>query len=604
MRKLLLLCGAMLLSLSAMCADRHYAGAYNSDNYLASGVGLTSYPGDYSMVTLIPVSQLLAYDGGQVVGMRFAVAQPANTTRCFILDMATRDTLAVARVSESVAGWNEFTFDRPFTLTLADHEEGILMGYNYKQTNTNRPIGVTTEGLACEVLLYGNPLGQGNYYYDIGITGQYNLAVQAIVEKTIDTYSVAAFDFDDVLVQQGTTAQGSVLMQNIGVTPVASIDYVVTRGGVASAEQHYALTSEVTTNGYFALSIPLEAAADRRTEQLAVTVTKVNGQPNAGNYTEGRGKMATFATPYAHKVAVEEFTGTTCPWCPRGWQGMENLRNQFGDQFVGIALHQYSSSNSDAMFIDYDRYAPLEFSGAPSCMIERGEEMDPYVGTNKTIIDDFQAALDRVPPVGVKAWAMWTEDQTAVTAGATVEALIDGNIYDIEYVLVADSLTGSGSIWQQYNNYYTYNKLQVGKDLWNFIAGGKWGQAKINGLYFNDVALNSSYNGNNMAASLGQLQAYTPVESEYTIAMPTRQVLLDAVRPHNVHLVVLVVDQPTGRIVNADRVPVKAYDPSGIGAPAAPQPAATGAAYTLSGLRADRSYKGLVIKDGKKYLNK
>ena len=43
--------------------------------------------------------------------------------------------------------------------------------------------------------------------------------------------------------------------------------------------------------------------------------------------------------PFIRHSVVEEFTGTWCGNCPRGIVGMQRLEEDFGDRFIGIAIH-------------------------------------------------------------------------------------------------------------------------------------------------------------------------------------------------------------------------------------------------------------------------
>ena len=55
---------------------------------------------------------------------------------------------------------------------------------------------------------------------------------------------------------------------------------------------------------------------------------------------------------FKRAILVEEFSSSICGHCPRGHAGMERLRTQYGDAFVGVALHR--SGADDPMYLpDY-----------------------------------------------------------------------------------------------------------------------------------------------------------------------------------------------------------------------------------------------------------
>ena len=165
-----------------------------------------------------------------------------------------------------------------------------------------------------------------------------------------------------------------------------------------------------------------------------------------------------------HRVVVEDFTSTSCGFCPRGIVGKENLRNQFGDLYVGITLHQHSSS--DAMYLALDRYASLAFAGAPQCFLDRKQLMDPYNGTGSGICAAFADYQAMPVQVGVEVEASWNQDLSQVNATATVQSLVDGADFNIEYVLIGDGITGTSSGFKQANFYNTYSNLNADLAIW------------------------------------------------------------------------------------------------------------------------------------------
>lgn len=590
-----------------MAQSRQYMGGYTSDNYTTKGLGLTGAPGTYSVVAELPVEDFAAYDGGKVVGMRFALAQAATTSKCFILTVKGDkiDTLAVAPISSSNVGWNEVSFAKPATFDFSAYES-LLIGYEYEQTSSNYPLSMVDEGTIYESYVYGN-LGYGTTYNNVGLSDYGNLSAQALVEKDFLKVGASAADFAEQYIGIGQVAQVNISLINCGTDAVSSVDYTVSRNGVSGAEQHVAISPSVSgLASSFEVTVPIKAADKVGTEDVVVTITKVNGAANPVSGNKAEGKLTTVSKFFKHRVAVEEFTGTGCPWCPRGMQGMENLRESFGDSFIGIALHQYSSSTRDAMAISSANYKNVSFSGAPSCRIERGEEMDPYYGSNSDgICNDFKKVLDKITPVGVEVSANWNADQTSVTAYATVEALSSENTYDIEYVLVADELTGYTTAWKQANNYSQYSAAQLPTDLQQFGSGGKYGTSNFSGWKFNDVAIGSSYQySKNTAESLGQLTAGVPVKSECTVKMPTNKNLLSAIKYDKVYIVALVVNKATGQIVNAAKNNIDAYV-TGVEDVEAPATIETSPVMiNMAGQRVGHGYRGIVIKNGKKYLQK
>ena len=272
---------------------------------------------------------------------------------------------------------------------------------------------------------------------------------------------------------------------------------------------------------------------------------------------------------------------------------MDNLRKTYGDRFVGIGLHQYNTS--DAMYIAPEAYAPINLNSAPSCRINRGEKLDPYYGSNESILDDFAAEMAYPALAKVNVSGIVDANLTTVEAKAEVEALIDDSKFTLEFVVVGDGLTGTGSAWNQTNYYYqsTTTQGQVYDDMAIFCKGGKYGKSSITGWVFNDVALCSSYvNSINMAPTLGTLAAGEKKEVEYTLTLPVKTTLKNALQRDQLYVIAIVFDQ-NKKIANAAKTKIEVIDPSGI--KAIDTDAEIEGFYTIDGKRLSAPVKGMNV---------
>jgi len=260
-------------------------------------------------------------------------------------------------------------------------------------------------------------------------------------------------------------------------------------------------------------------------------------------------KSHSLSKPYTKRVAVEEFTGTGCGFCPRGLIGMQLLREYYGDKFVGIGLHWYNSN--DYMYLEKSRYASVSFTGAPMARINRGNAIDPYYGSaekKRGIFTDFEKALAEAAPVGVEVSGKFNQDFGAtVTATATIESETDA-AYRLEFVVIADSVFNVSK--KQHNYYYQYNASEVGPDLELFAAGGTYGTATF-AWAFDDVAIGSSYSNNVNKQPDIQLKANEPQDFTITMTMPeASSELAQSMDYGKVAVIALVIDKSTNRIVN------------------------------------------------------
>jgi hypothetical protein len=186
----------------------------------------------------------------------------------------------------------------------------------------------------------------------------------------------------------------------------------------------------------------------------------------------------------------------------------------------------------------------------------------------------------------------WDSAEKKVTATATIENLVDGADYTIEYVLIADSLTGTGTAWTQSNYYYQYSATQLPTDLAIFGSGGKYGKSSVTGLIFNDVAIAVAKSTQTTAP--GKLAPETPTTNTYTLTMPTNSTLLKAIDKKKVLVAALLIDAKTGLIVNAAKY-CMANDQTAIRTAEQTAATTTEARYSLDGRRIATAQKGLNI---------
>lgn len=500
--------------------------------------------------------------------------------------------------STSPAGWTTVELSTPWIVDMSQYE-ALLMGFEYTQgssnSNSSYPLSMVNEGVLQNVYIYGN-LGQGEGFYNLG-SDYGNLSVQAIVEGTYSANRVTTVDFGSAYAQIGGSAKVELSLINAGTAGVNNFDYVVTTDGVAGAEQHYTLDKAVSQFGEsFTATVNLPAASAEGHQNVSIAITKVNGVANEETTNNvSAGVLYTVSKLYTKRVLVEEFTGTGCGWCPRGLAGMKEMRDTYGDRFVGVGIHQYNSS--DPMYISSSNYPNLGFSGAPSCMMDRsGKTIDPYYGSGNSILDDCVKSLAKVAAGDVTLTAEWNTDSTAITATAAVEGYADNADYEVQFVLIGDSLRGNTSSWKQHNYYYQYSAADVGNDplIAQFCSGGAHGTSTFYWA-FDDVALASSYaNNKNQAPAITGLASGDVGTTSYTLKLPTSSKLAPFIHKDKVAVVAILLDKD-GNYVNANKLylnPAAGISNITNGAKANK----VVARYNLSGQQVNGAQKGFVIE--------
>lgn len=536
--------------------------------------------------------------GKTVRAIRFVLSAPnAKDVKVWLSSSlpATADAadIAVQKVNdEDLVGYIDATLSTPYTVT----SDGVYVGYSFTISKVEYesdayPIAFVPTSDAANALIIKTDISVPEWS-DMKGQNFGRLYLGLLLEGNYPTYSVTPHTFIQPVIMLNESATVKVPVSNWGTATVNNVDYIITSDGIDSDEQHVDLSSGLLFGLSNLIEVSIISDAETGIKNKKLTITKVNGNANLAESNSVNFPVATVDRYVEHRVAVEENTGTGCGWCPRGLIGMDNLRKKFGDKFVGIGIHQYNSS--DAMYINPNRYARLGFGGAPQCTIERVLYVDPYYGSGYDIADDFQERLDIPVLAGVEVEGTWNEDKTEVNATATVQSLVDGTNYNLEFVLVGDGLKGTGSAWNQANYYYQYTASQLPDDLAQFAQGGANGKSSITGWVFNDVALSSSYvSGSNMATGFTNLSSTEPASSSYTLSLPTKATLLNAIDKEQVYVIALLINQD-GSIANAAKAKVVEGSSTGI-ANTKNCNASEAARYTLDGRQISAPQHGINI---------
>ena len=579
-----------------LAANQRLVGYFDTDdcdNY----VGVPKFTGSNKVAIELTADDLAPYYGKKIAGVRFNLGQGETSTGVFVqnltlengqivdmADVATSDKSVTSAAGATNTGeWHEVMFDNK--VELSSSFQNLFVGFNYKQTSSNYPIGVNSE-VDGPFFMYANipssQGGKGENWYQFQ-SGGMGLAIQLIVEGDFGQNNVQPLDFGNVMVAKGKTKNVAISFRNLG-SKFTSIDYTISLDGKAGAEQHLDFGKDFGLGGTHTVEIPFAATSEIGKNAVTLTVTKVNGAENACAIKTATGTLYTVEKEFVKRSVVEQFTGTGCGNCPSGHVAMHNMHNLYGDQFIGIALHQFNAS--DPMYnASYD----LGFTGAPQCMVNRSSGvLAPY----EQMPEVLKASLDEIALTDVTVTGTFAEEDTKVNATASVESLVAGD-YNIAFMLTADGLTGTTKSWKQ-SNYFCkgggrYNSQASMPDDLKFL----WDMGSSYVETYNDVLIASSYVSSNNKATLPTLVANGTVSSEYTMKMPTKVALKKALKLNQIYVVALLLDKKTGAIVNAGRARVTGS--TGIEDVTTGTEATVVARYNVNGVQIAAPVKGINI---------
>ena len=581
---------------------------YQADGEERSAVGISKAETYYAAIYIAPSNAVIA--GKTIKAIRFYLRDKANTNNVKIwISKSLPDDISnadyVQNVDQASLNGGDEAEDRQgmvndveLTTPYVVGSDGVYIGYALTITDasdgtTKFPV-VTFDGQEANSL-FVRTSATTEKWSDLAEEGFGKLALKILIEGKFSENSASPNTMQDLVLVKNGTGKSKLVLFNEGSAGINSIDYTITTDGVAGAEQHLDIDPPVKTMGaQCTINLPVAADAKIGVTEKTITITKVNGKANEAENKSATFKLTTVGKQVNRGVVVEENTGTGCGWCPRGWAGMKKMRDKFGENFVGIAIHQYN--DTDPMYCQ--NYAKINFGGAPTCKIDRNETIDPFYGSEEDICVDFKEALARIATVGISVTGKLNADNTAVTATATIEPLVSGT-YEIAYVLIGDGLTGTASVWKQMNSYYQYVAANVDNDpyLSLFCKGGKYSSTKVT-LVYDDVMLASSYNLENAnEAKIDPLQEGKVVTNTYTLTLPTKPVLKEAIEKagYDKLAVIAMIIRNDGKIENAAKFYLS-NDPAGVeGISENKSELKEVARYTIDGRRISTPQRGLNI---------
>lgn len=626
MKKALLLLFVSIIAVGTMAQGlkegQFLVGLYTSDDYGKFGVGF-GMENELEAGTRVPVSCWAGMDNLTVDGVRFALAESVKIKSVKLYAMKAGNTIVGPLATKTVnkncsVGWNTVMLDKP--VAVADDYQYLIPMYVFDCTMESYVIATSfapKEGTR-SLVLYG-PLRTDTtepVWGNLNGDKYGSAAVQLIcTSAAISGSTVVADGYESRTVLQGGQFDATIGVSCTSDEPVESVDYSVTLGGkTVSGTATFATPLDAGYNIKGAFTCSLTAPEKAGAHTVEVKFTKVNGKA-----LKEEGK-ATYRQNVVLREArrmslVEEFTGTACGWCSRGWVGMEKVKKELADKACVVALHQYDEA--DPMYGDY-YHRPSFIGGAPKAVVDRSvRSTDPYYGDkvegkDEGIIKTVERYADLLPEVEISELsATWADvDKMKIDATAATEFLTDLPGSQLVFVLTADGLTGGGRLWQQTNFYGSVDAKENGvtqendPELYKLCRGQEMGQTYVT-LVYNDVMIGSSWaspEADNGVAAFSATGVGEKSVSTYTLELPAKAVLLNAIKKDEVYVTAMVI-KADGTIANAGRCKVTDTEGTSPITLQTPNSLRESFAYDLCGRKVKVSTPGVKIVNGKKIIS-
>lgn len=413
--------------------------------------------------------------------------------------------------------------------------------------------------------------------------------------------------FKDYYNQVNIATPINLTLLNRGYNGIKSIDYSYSVGD-KKVSDHLTLDAPIPAclNASTEFTVTLPAIEAKGKYPVTFSIDKVNGEANSEVAT-ANSTMAIYNKLPKHRPVMEEFTGTWCGNCARGWIGLEVMTRLHPD-FIALAYHSGDVMQviDQKQFLGFDTENP----SYPMANIDRVyTDIDPYYGADMTpfgIEEIWKKQAEILAPASLETEAAFTPDGKDIKAKATLEfpeAANDADKYSVEFVLVTDGLYGEGQAWEQ-SNYLEENE----KGDYPFPEADIFfaGSSSIPNMHYNDVVVATTRLRDGLIKLPAKVEAEKAFCIEGTITevdsiknMANYPVIQDS---KNLRIVALLLNEK-GQIVNGAQAKVTGYETTGIrninnNAAEADVPAI----YNLQGHRLQTMQKGLNIirtKDGK-----
>ncbi len=417
--------------------------------------------------------------------------------------------------------------------------------------------------------MYGNPAYLEYVgWFDYSDYGYY-LGAEALIggDKFLKNAATLS-DFGEKFASVNQDVVFPVTITNSGLNGIQNFTYEVSINGAKPFETTVTLDNPVEKIlDYTTVNVTFNTGEQAGTQKIELALTKVNGEPNEKE-SVAKGTLYVLSEAAKKKPLIEEYTGTWCGWCTRGWVALEKLAADFGDDIVLVASH-----NGDPMEIEeYMDVQDMYIEGYPSMLINRVANVDPYYGTDDYIPyyikTDVEAAIADVAPASIAVEAVWAdEEKTKINISTETKFFFEDEnpSLAIGYILVADGLTGSGRSWAQANYYNEYAE-EYGDDpylgdltrmgsyitdmTYNHVAVAGWGVANgVDGSISGPVKIGDTINGTFEADLNGALIG----EDRLSPDPEDHVAVLDLIQDKELKVVAFLINKNSGEVINANQ---------------------------------------------------
>lgn len=528
-----------------------------------------------SAAIMIPGSVMDGYAGNSIGTIRVGIKSKINIDEITVWVRSSLDgeNLVSQTINRETAqnvtnGWNEIKLETPFEITAGDGD--VYVGYTFSQRNMCYGVSSIKD---MPKSLYVNNDGTWADYSSEG-----SLSLEAVISgDNVPAYDMATFSGTaPEFISSGGEASVTAMFHNFGTANINSYNInckVEGEDEVYTFPANEPLNSGLSHQQTVRFTPELKHdLGNSRTILVYANALDCNNDEVVGNDTL-RLPVTLVNNVYDRRVFLEEFTGQLCGNCPRVAGFVHDMlqKEEFADRVI-VACH-HSGYGSDLFTSEADEeYLVFYGSGgsyAPAAMIDRTEQSDgvpAFLPFSQTHLEELVRSRMSDPAFYDLSLNVSKSDN-AVTVDVDMERLsTNGEMRYINVYLMEDGIIGYQSGADNESSYEHNHVIRAYSSVWGepvawdgtkasysytFNLDEKWNTDK---MYV--IAYISNYNPDDINACVIENTAM----KELSVTAGIQSAIKDCTQPE--------------------------YD----------------ATYNLAGQRVDRTWRGIVVRNGKKYI--
>ena len=421
-------------------------------------------PGTYRVAVVIPEYVAKQCVGSKLTDIFFLMGPSVKTDgKVFITkgvcgeSLWEKDiTLKLGTLSGNnlTPGENEIILDDPYVFT----GEEIAVGYEFiaprsTQMRSYYPLcyGYEEPINSCADNV-GMTTAQGEVWDHLGLPLTIMLGVEG---ENLPTWAGVVDYMISPVVKPGDNVNVTLQVANIGANPVSSVGGFTTVDDVDGQEQTIPVNINAGRTGVADFSV---TGMDKEgLYMVGATMNKVN-DANYCEPVEVEDFVKNIANGVKRRVVVEEWTGSWCGYCPRGIWGMDYMKENYPDDFIGIAVH-YDDEMEATSYIN-SLAALGVVSGFPGSLADRMMVVEPSPDNFAELVETF-GGNKGFADITIDAKYVDEAEKTLEITGdvkvtydvAEVNALLANSKYRVSFVIIENKVPGKQS------NYYAGGRL-------------------------------------------------------------------------------------------------------------------------------------------------